>query len=57
MQQGVLLVGSQALVLLLLHPSPAWGQRGLSLPEAGWGMRKSDLLHVMAGEGEGRRAP
>lgn len=57
MQQGVLPVGSQALVLLLLHPSPARGQRGLSLPEVGWGIRKSDLLHVMAGEGEGRRAP
>lgn len=37
LQQGVLLVGSQALVLLLLHPSPARGQRGLSLPEVGWG--------------------
>lgn len=57
LQQGVLPVGSQALVLLLLHPSPARGQRGLSLPEVGWGIRKSDLLHVMAGEGEGRRAP
>lgn len=54
LRQGVLLVGGQAFVLRLLYPSPAQGQRGLSLREVGWGMHKADLLHVIAG---GRTAP